>query len=126
MSEVQFTIESVEGAAVDLPRHRVFLRMTTAVISLTLEIPTNVLMQLAALCLYAIGKSELNSLPETAALLPEATEAFGFPDGRVGLRAILPGGAPLTFVLEPGDAQLLGASLVHWGDSDRPVTRNLN
>jgi hypothetical protein len=117
MTDTELSVQSIEQAAIDPPRGRVFLRMKTTLSALVLELPLDLLPRLVALCLHAIGKSEVGSTPETVALQPEGMEVCVLADGQVGLRLILPGGAPLTFMLEPADACALGASLASAGAS---------
>src|SRR5277367_5008028 len=112
MSNERFRVEGIGQAELDPKGDRVFLQMSSAAGGLELETPLDLLPRLVGLCLHVIGRAELCGRPETAALLPEGLAIYGFPDGHVGLRFLLPGGAPLTFLLDASDAKSLGIGLV--------------
>ncbi len=112
MAEDHYRLEAIEQAAIDPVGQRVLLKTTSSVGSVDLELSIDLLQRLVALGLHALGRNELSNGEELSALLPEGLEICGFPDKQVGLRFILPGGAPLTFQLDPIDAQKLGTGLV--------------
>jgi hypothetical protein len=126
MQANQFRIEGIDQAALDPAGERVLIQATTTTGPLLLELPLNLLPRLVALSLHILGKSELASSREATALLPEGLEVAGFPDNRVGLRFLLPGGAPLTFLLDPEDARASGAGLVRHVDCQNPINASLN
>ncbi len=112
MAKDHYKLEAIEQAALDPVGQRVLLKTTSSVGLVDLELSIDLLQRLVALGLHALGQNELSNGEELSALLPEGLEICGFPDKRVGLRFILPGGAPLTFLLDPIDAQQLGTGLI--------------
>lgn len=81
-----------------------------------LMLPLGLLPRVVALLLHVIGKTEFARGGDAQALLPEGVAVGGLPGGQVCLRLILPGGAPLSFLLEPALARSLGLGLTRHVD----------
>lgn len=76
------------------------------------SLPRGLLNWLIALSLHLAGTIEAHANEELLALLPEGFELCALREGLVGLRMVLPGGAPLTFGFAQQDALLLAKNLV--------------
>lgn len=112
MAATSIPIEAFPGIGIDADELRCVIKAKSATSDVALNMPLELLPRLVALGLQALGSAERIRGGESSALMPDGMEVMVLPDARVGVRFLLPGGAPLTFVLERADAESLGNGLL--------------